>query len=69
MNKQNSRVPLIVATVCILCIDLANVIDLLNMGSTGNSTLVNVCFLLANLLLAAGWGFYFLKKPAGKENA
>ena len=63
MNRQTLRVPLICFSALVLFLDLSLIIQTLNMGKQDLSGLVTAGYVLANLLLAAGWAVYFFGIP------
>ena len=61
MSKNAERISLIIATVCIVCMDLVTIWDAIETGEPGG-WLSNLCFAAATVLLVIGWVSYLRKR-------
>lgn len=61
MKKDVRTISLIISTVCILLINLANLLEYLDTGYIG-STLSNICFITGDICIIIAWAAYFIDK-------
>lgn len=61
MKQKSETITLVITTVCILLLNLSNLVEYLDIGYIG-STVSNVCFLAGDIFLAIAWIVYFVKK-------
>ena len=61
MAKNSERISLIITTICIVCIDLANLWDYIESGDPGG-WISNLCFVAATVCLVIGWIGYLRKQ-------
>ena len=61
MAKNSERISLIIATICILCIDVAALLDYIETGDPGG-WVSNLCFVAGTVFLIIGWIGYLRKQ-------
>ena len=61
MNRDPGKITLIIATVCIILISLANLLEYISTGDSGG-LISNICFIAADICVIIGWISYFRKK-------